>query len=86
MSLICRTYTPEHPLDGYRRDPVMAEQTRNSPSWHQMHYNKDVKGVWSGSGRDLKAECGQTEQIVVTSVREAVDCQKCLRSMEQLPT
>lgn len=63
----------------------MADQTRKPPSWHQMHYDPYVKGVWSGYGVDLKPLCGQAEQIVVTSVVEAVDCLKCVRKMERLP-
>lgn len=61
----------------------MAGQTRKPPSWHQMHYDPTVKGVWSGFGGDLNPLCGQSEQIVVTNVTEAVDCQKCARLMEQ---
>jgi hypothetical protein len=64
----------------------MADQTRKPPTWHQMHYNPDVTGVWSGFGGDLHPVCGQSEQIVVTSVAEAVDCLKCVRKMEQLST
>ena len=64
----------------------MADQIRKSPSWHQVHYDPIVKGVWSGFGGDLNPLCGQSEQIVVTSVTEAVDCQKCARIMERLST
>lgn len=85
MSVIRGAYTPLHPMS-VQKGPVMARQTRKPPTFHQMHYNKDVKGAWSGSGRVLKAECGQSEQIVVTSVREAVDCEKCVRKMERSST
>lgn len=64
----------------------MADPTRKPPSWHQMHYNPTVKGVWSGFGADLKPVCGQSEQILVTSVAEAVDCLKCARKMKQSST
>ena len=57
----------------------MTDQIRK----HQMHYDPTVKGVWSGSGSDLNPVCGQREQIVVTSVADAVDCLKCLRIMER---
>jgi hypothetical protein len=57
----------------------MAEQIRK----HQMHYDPKVKGVWSGFGSDLNPVCGQREQILVTNVAEAVDCLKCLHTMEQ---
>ncbi len=60
----------------------MADQIRK----HQMHYDRNVEGVWSGPGRDLNPACGQSEQIVVTSVTEAVDCLKCVQSMEQSST
>jgi hypothetical protein len=70
------------PLSIKKEHPV-ANQTHKPQKFHQMHYNADVKGVWSGSGRDLKAECGQSEHIMVTNVREAVDCQKCLSRMER---
>ena len=62
----------------------MADQTHKPRKFHQMHYNPDVKGAWSGSGRDLKAECGQSEYIMVTNVIEAVDCEKCVKSMKRL--
>ena len=64
----------------------MADPTRKPPTWHQMHYDPTVKGVWSGFGGDLQPLCGQAEQIVVTSVTEAVDCLKCTRKMEQTST
>jgi hypothetical protein len=57
----------------------MAEQIRK----HQMHDDPKVKGVWSGFGSDLNPVCGQREQILVTNVAEAVDCLKCLHTMEQ---
>jgi len=57
----------------------MAEQIRK----HQMHYDPQVKGVWSGFGSDLAPVCGQREQILVTNVAEAVDCLKCLGIMER---
>lgn len=61
----------------------MADHIRKR---HQMHYNSSVEGVWSGSGGDLKPVCGQSEHIMVTNVREAVDCEKCVRSMERSTT
>jgi hypothetical protein len=63
---------------------AMADQIHKAPIWHQMHYDPTVEGVWSGFGSDLNPLCGQSEQIVVTSVTEAVDCQKCVHGVEQL--
>ncbi len=60
----------------------MADQIRK----HQVHYDRSVEGVWSGFGLDLNPECGQREQIVVTDVKEAVDCLKCVHKMKQLST
>jgi hypothetical protein len=60
----------------------MADQIRK----HQMHFDPTAKGVWSGFGNDLNPVCGQREQIVVTSVAEAVDCLKCLHIMERSST
>lgn len=62
----------------------MVSHLRKPPSWHQMHYDTTVKGVWSGSGRDLHPWCGQSEQILVTDVAEAVDCEKCVAKMDDL--
>lgn len=58
----------------------MTDQIRK----HQMHYDPEVKGVWSGFGSDLHPVCGQREQIMVTSVTEAVDCLKCVQFVERL--
>ena len=63
--------------------PAVADQTHKPPTWHLMHYNPNIKGVWSGYGGDLKPLCGQSEQIMVTGVAEAVDCQKCAHILER---
>ncbi len=57
----------------------MGEQIRK----HQVHYDPDVQGVWSGFGSELNPACGQSEQIVVTDVADAVDCLKCLHTLER---
>lgn len=61
----------------------MKDSARKLPSKRQVHYDPTVKGVWIGFGVDLNPLCGQSEYIVVTSVTEAVDCQKCASMMEQ---
>lgn len=60
----------------------MANQIRR----HQVHYDSRVEGVRSGFGSDLNPACGQSEQILVTSVTEAVDCLKCVHIMERPTT
>lgn len=76
-------YACRQPRD--ERDAVMSDQNlRRTPSWHQMHHDPTVTGVWSGYGSDLSPRCGQSEQIMVTNVVEAVDCEKCLRIMNRL--
>ena len=61
----------------------MADQTYKPPFKHLMHYDPDVKGVWSGYNVDLSPLCGQAGHIMVTSVTEAVDCRTCARRMEE---
>jgi len=63
--------------------PAMADQTRKPPRKHLMHYDPEVKGVWSGYRGDLNPLCDQYGHIMVTSVPEAVNCLPCGHKMEQ---